>query len=170
MELRIIRSKRKTLSLSLSRDGVLIVRAPLFLSDEIIEKELEKASDSIKKWVERYEKTKNKPMNREISAEEEAALRKKARETLIPMVEKYGNIMGLHPTYVKITSARTRFGSCNSKNGICFSYRLALYPREAMEAVVVHELAHIKHKNHGKAFYALVRSVLPDYNERKELL
>ena len=44
------------------------------------------------------------------------------------------------------------------------------YPEEAAEAVVVHELAHIRHKNHGPDFYALVRGNLPDYDARIKLL
>ena len=44
------------------------------------------------------------------------------------------------------------------------------YPTPAVEYVVVHELAHIRHKNHGKDFYAFIASVLPDYKEREKLL
>ena len=45
-----------------------------------------------------------------------------------------------------------------------------LYPPEAVDYVVVHELAHIRHKNHGRDFYALVSSILPDYRQREALL
>ena len=45
-----------------------------------------------------------------------------------------------------------------------------LYPQSAIEAVVVHELAHIKYKDHGKMFYNFIYSVMPDYDERKKLL
>ena len=44
------------------------------------------------------------------------------------------------------------------------------YPPEAIEAVVVHELAHIRHKNHGSEFYTLVRQYLPDYDRQIKLL
>lgn len=44
------------------------------------------------------------------------------------------------------------------------------YPDEAIDYVIVHELAHIKHKNHSKAFYALIEKYLPDYKEREKLL
>ena len=78
--------------------------------------------------------------------------------------------MGLHPTGLRITSARTRFGSCSAKNSICFSWRLMQYPDAAVDYVVVHELAHIREKNHGRAFYALVEQFLPDWRERRALL
>ena len=78
--------------------------------------------------------------------------------------------MGLRPAGVTITGAEKRFGSCSAKNRICFSWRLMQYPEEAVDYVVVHELAHILHKNHGKAFYACVEEVLPDWRARRALL
>ena len=60
--------------------------------------------------------------------------------------------------------------SCSGKNRLCFSWRLMDYPEEAIDYVVVHELAHIRHHNHSRDFYALVASILPDYKERQALL
>ena len=71
---------------------------------------------------------------------------------------------------MKITSARKRFGSCSGKNSLCFSYWLMLYPQEAVDYVIVHELAHIVHKNHSAAFYRLIGQYLPDYRERIKML
>ena len=85
-------------------------------------------------------------------------------------MEYYGRLMGLMPTGLTITDARKRFGSCSGKNRISFAWRLMRYPEEAIDYVVVHELAHIRHKNHGEAFYQLIASVLPDYKERIKLL
>ena len=78
--------------------------------------------------------------------------------------------MGLVPQGVKITSAKTRFGSCSAKNSLCFSYLLLCYPMEAVDYVVVHELAHIRFKNHKKEFYALIEACMPDYKQRRMLL
>ena len=78
--------------------------------------------------------------------------------------------MGLFPTGVRITSARTRYGSCSGKNSLCFSCFLMNCPDAAMDLVVVHELCHIQVKNHGPDFYALLEQVLPDWRERKKLL
>ena len=71
---------------------------------------------------------------------------------------------------ITITAARTRFGSCSPKNRLCFSWRLMAYPEEAIDYVVVHELAHLVHRNHGPEFYALVASILPDHKQRRALL
>ena len=74
------------------------------------------------------------------------------------------------PSAVKITAARTRYGSCSARNSICFSCFLMDCPEEAIDLVVVHELVHIRYKNHGPQFYQLLADVLPDWKERKKLL
>ena len=79
-------------------------------------------------------------------------------------------LMKVVPTKITVTGARTRFGSCSGKNSICFSYHLMRYPDKAIDYVVVHELAHIKHKNHSKDFYSFVARFMPDYKEREKLL
>ena len=78
--------------------------------------------------------------------------------------------MGVTPTGLKITTARKRYGSCSGKNSLCFSCFLMNCPEEAIDLVVVHELCHIREKNHGPRFYALLEQYLPDYKERKKLL
>jgi predicted metal-dependent hydrolase len=71
---------------------------------------------------------------------------------------------------VKITAARKRFGSCSGRNGLCFSLYLMQYPPEAIDYVVVHELAHITHKNHSPAFHSLIARYLPDHKARRAML
>jgi predicted metal-dependent hydrolase len=104
------------------------------------------------------------------TAEEIDALKARARAVLPEKVAHYGAMMGLHPTGLKVTAAQKRYGSCSAKNSLCFSCYLMRSPDEAIDAVVVHELAHIRYKNHGKSFYALVEQYMPDYKARKNLL
>ena len=78
--------------------------------------------------------------------------------------------MGLVPAGITITGAATRYGSCSGKNSLCFSCFLMNCPEEAIDLVVVHELCHIREKNHGPRFYALLEQFLPDYKARKKLL
>lgn len=162
------RSKRKTLAVEVTRAGEVIVRAPLRMP----EREILRFLREQRQWVEAHItlQKQREAAHPTPNAEEEARLKALAKETIPPRVAHYGNIMGLIPTSVKITSAKTRFGSCSVKNRLCFSWRLMQYPPEAVDYVVVHELAHIVHKNHGNAFYALIRSVLPDYPARRALL
>ena len=61
-------------------------------------------------------------------------------------------------------------GSCSSRGTLSFNYRLIFAPSVILDYVVVHELAHIRHKNHGKEFYACIESILPDWRTRRGLL
>ena len=105
-----------------------------------------------------------------LSRAELDALKAKARALLLPRVAYWSQRMGLTPAGVKITSARTRYGSCSGKNSLCFSCFLAEAPEAAVDLVVVHELCHIRVKNHGPDFYALLERTLPDWRARKALL
>ena len=74
--------------------------------------------------------------------------------------------MGVTPSKVRLSSAEKRYGSCNSRGEIAYSVILMIYPEEYVDAIIVHELAHIRHMDHGKAFYAEVEGVMPDYRAR----
>lgn len=167
-EYTIKRSNRRTVSLEITKDMEILVRAPL----KMPESEIGRFVESHEKWIDRNMdrvRARQKAYE-EPNPEEVERLRKIAAEYLPEAVRHYSAIMGVTPSAVKITSAKTRFGSCSSKNSICFSWRLMQYPKAAIDYVVVHELAHIVHKNHGKLFYQSIEEVMPDYKERKELL
>lgn len=165
----LIRSRRKTLALEITKDCKLLVRAPLRCSEEAIRAFVARNE----RWIAR---SADKVRQRAAEAgpppteEELAALKALARNLLPEKVARYAAAMGLSPTGIKITSAQKRYGSCSAKNSLCFSCYLMRSPDEAIDAVVVHELAHIRHKNHGPQFYALVERYLPDYRARKKLL
>ena len=99
-----------------------------------------------------------------------AELKARAKAELPPKIAAYAAILGVRPTGFKVTSAKKRFGSCSGKNSLCFSWRLMQYPEEAIDYVVVHELCHILHHDHSRAFYAAVSSVMPDYKARQKRL
>ena len=86
------------------------------------------------------------------------------------ILKKWLRIMRLEPTYVGYRKAKTRWGSCSSKDRISFNYYLMKLPLNVVEYVVVHELAHIEHKNHSKNFWSLVGFYLPHYKKLIEEL
>ena len=165
----LIRSRRRTLALEITADCRVLVRAPLRLSRERIDAFVESHAAWIETHLERQRQ-------RALSAPppptpvEIAALKAKARAVLPEKVAYWSERMGLVPTGLKITTARKRYGSCSGKNSLCFSCFLMNCPEEAVDLVVVHELCHIREKNHGPRFYALLAQYLPDYRERKKLL
>lgn len=167
-EYRLIRSKRKSVAIRVEADGSITVRAPLRLSRNSIDSILERHSGWIAEQKERQRR--RAELYPEPTEDERREYIRRAKEEIPPLVEKYAVRMGVQPAAITITSARSRFGSCSSVNRLSFSWRLMQYPPETVEAVVVHELCHIVHKNHQKEFYALLRSVLPDYDERTEPL
>ena len=163
----IIRSDRRTLALQV-KDGRVIVRAPRRMPETQIRQFVSAHASWIASALTK-ERRRAAAHPEPTEAQRKAYIRK-AKAILPERVAHYGDIMGLHPTQVRITSAKTRFGSCSSTGHICFSWRLMQYPPEAIDYVVVHELAHLKHMNHSPAFHALVASVLPDHRQRRALL
>lgn len=165
----LIRSKRRTLSLEVTKDCRVVVRAPMRLSVQAI--------DAFVAAHERWALTKLDLMRHRAAAapapetpEEIEALKSQARRCLPEKVAHWSAVTGLQPTGVKITAARKRYGSCSGKNSLCFSCFLMHCPDAAIDLVVVHELCHIREKNHGPRFYALLEHYLPDWKERKKLL
>lgn len=164
----LIRSSRRTLSLEITRELAVLVRAPTRCPKGEIDRFVERHQDWIAARLEQQRQ--RLAAHPEPTEEERQALIDRARRELPERVAHYAAIMGVQPSGITITGARTRYGSCSGKNRLCFTWRLMAYPDEAIDSVVVHELAHIVHKNHGRDFYALVKSVLPDYDRRKKLL
>jgi predicted metal-dependent hydrolase len=93
--------------------------------------------------------------------------KEKAIEKIIPLVESWSEEMRLVPSHVGFRKAKTRWGSCSSRNRLSFNYYLMKLPLSLVEYVVVHELAHITHKNHSADFWGLVGQYMDDYKERE---
>ena len=164
----LIRSRRRTLSVEVASSGDVLVRAPLLMPKWRIDAFVQDRAE----WIERSkarqaQRQRNLP---DIREEDKPLYVKKAKAILPGKIEQYARCMGVQPTGLTITSARTRFGSCSGKNRLSFSWRLMAYPEAAIDYVVVHELAHIRYKDHSRAFYAFIESILPDYRDRIRLL
>lgn len=170
MKYEVIRGNRKTIALQITRDGKLVVRAPQRCSQKTIEAFVESQTDWIEKTLRKVERKRENAAQYAIPECEKPRYAEIAKKLLPQKVAYWSGVMGLQPSYVKITSAEKRYGSCNGKNGLCFSYRLAAYPDRAIDYVVVHELAHIRYKNHSRDFYALIERYLPDYRECEKIL
>ena len=86
------------------------------------------------------------------------------------MLQEYCILLGVSFSKMSVTEAKTRFGSCSCRGSISFSYRLMLYPKEAIEYVVLHEACHLVFMNHSADFYKLIEKYMPDYKSRARLL
>lgn len=96
--------------------------------------------------------------------------KKQAAHILKERVSYYAEQMAVEPCGVRITSAKTRWGSCSYNNHLNFSWRLIMCPLEVVDYVVVHELCHIYHKDHSKSFWNSVSKVDGAYVEHEKWL
>jgi len=96
--------------------------------------------------------------------------RKEAEAFIPPLVEKYAQQMALSPSGIRFRKTKRQWGSCSGKDILSFNTMLMKLPSEAIEYVIVHELAHIRHKHHQKAFWELVGKHIPDYQRKIAIL
>ena len=96
--------------------------------------------------------------------------KKKAAQTIIPQVKMRADQNGFSYTRVRITSAKTRWGSCGPKGSLNFTWRLVMAPLEVIAYVVVHELVHLKIRNHSKVYWDEVGKVMPEFKKYQKWL
>ncbi len=161
-----------------SVDLIHITSNPYFTKKDSIEL-LEKKRDWILGSIERKEK--NSLKNNEFyflgikhknldNRDLDFFYKEEAKKIISPIVEKYSDIMNLHPSSIKYRKNKNTWGSCNYKDGLNFNIFLVKFPFEVIEYVVIHELAHIKYKNHSKQFWKLVENYCNDYKIREKIL
>lgn len=87
------------------------------------------------------------------------------------LVETWEPILGVKANKLAYRNMKSRWGSCNPSTGrICINIRLALYPPDCLEYVVVHELCHLLVPGHGEQFHELMTRVMPDWKQRRAKL
>lgn len=90
-------------------------------------------------------------------------LRERAKAAIDRMIERHAHALHVTPARVSLRDTRSRWGSASRKGTLSFSWRLVLAPPEALETVVIHELAHLRVFGHGPRFWELVASRRPDH-------
>ena len=93
-----------------------------------------------------------------------------ARALFEARIALHAPAMGVQVSRLRLSSARTRWGSASVDGSVRLNWRLAHFPLETLDYVVVHELAHLREMNHGPAFWAIVRAAMPDYEQRRRRL
>ncbi len=96
--------------------------------------------------------------------------KKEAREKITERVDYYSNKFELPPEGIKITNAKSRWGSCSRENRLSFSWRMIMASVAVIDYVLIHELVHIREKNHSKKFWNYLESLLPDYRRHRQWL
>lgn len=168
----VIRSARKSLGLEVRDANTVLARIPTRVSD----RELKAFVENHRSWI--LEKTAvmaECEENRKSTPAPPLELLSKTDRMKIQLkigkrVRHYCEAMGVTVGYVTVKNQKTRWGSCSAKGNVNFNYQLAFLPDELLDYVVIHELAHRRHMNHSRAFWAEVEKYCPDYLERREQL
>lgn len=97
-------------------------------------------------------------------------LKENAKRIFTKRTEYFAALMQTQYRLVSVSSARSRWGSCTADNALRYTFRLLYVEKELIDYVIVHELAHTKHKNHSPRFWAEVERYIPDYKLRRKRL
>lgn len=158
----LIRSFRHTVSLQVKTGGELVVRAPRLYPKYLIDKFVVSKRRWIAKRLKEQDKTVVKPVS--FCSEEELKV------LINNCVSHYSIVMSLTPRSLRFTHVRTYWGSCAPTGVISFNLKLVETSPEAVEYVVVHELAHLRWRGHGIRFWDLVKKYYPKTNEIRAYL
>ena len=169
IKLSVIRCNRKTLAIQIKKDFSVEVRAPLFMSDDSIQRFI----DSHRKWISTHirlmqEKAKNRQAP--FTDSEIQAMKEETLSFLPALIAEYAPRLQVQPARITVRCQKTRWGSCSSKANLSFNCLVALAPDHVRKYVVIHELCHLKEMNHSPAFWRLLASQMPDYQKAKEWL
>lgn len=170
--IQVIRSGRRSMGLEVRSADMVFARIPNKLPD----RELKKFVEDHRKWIlektnlaEKREEvrlsTKAMPLDK-LTTEEVQRIKEKIAER----VEHFSRIMGVSVNRITIKNQRTRWGSCSARGNLNFNYQLYYLPDELLDYVVIHELAHRKHMNHSKEFWAEVEKYCPEYKACRKRL
>ena len=208
---RLIRSRRKTLAIYITRDAEVEVRASMNMSMAYIDRFVISKKQWIEKAVSKREQVKaSKEVFKldyghmlqfrggqypivagvvrrpcfdgdafvlppgltatEIKKATIGIYTDEAKKYVSGRLEGFCARLGVSPTRVRITGAMTRWGSCSAKKNINISWRLMMASDEAIDYVIVHELAHLRELNHSPRFWALVDGVMPGHRSARAQL
>ena len=167
VEVSVVRKRIRRINLSVSRDGKVSLSVPLWGATL---RDAEEFMRSKWDWV---LKTRAKALSRPQAPSSEPGAAE--IERLAGLLERFNrewcSKMGLSRVAWKLRRMKTLWGSCHWRDGkVVYSSELARAPEESVEYVVVHELTHFFHHDHGAGFKAAMDASLPDWRERRARL
>ena len=165
VEYTLIKSRRKTLSLEVRADS-LIVRAPNRTSKREADAFVMKHEEWIKKKrAQIVERMARSAAADKLTDEELNDLARQAMDCIPARVRHYAAAMGAQYGRITLRCQKTRWGSCSAKKNLNFNILLMLTPPEVIDSVVVHELCHLWEMNHSPRFYERVYAAYPEYDK-----
>lgn len=167
---KIIYSKRKSLAISITDKGDIVVRAPKYLDSKKIELFLIQHKNWIEKKIRAAKSNYERAKLLNISPAQKREYRREARKLFTKKLNHLSEKTGIKYKKLRLSSAKKRWGSCSSSGNINLNWRLVLTKDELIDYVILHEISHIKHLNHSKKFWNYLSSFDPDYKNKRKML
>jgi predicted metal-dependent hydrolase len=121
-------------------------------------------------WIEERRRRQVPRLGLEGLAVSESAARTRAWELISILADEEAERLGVTYRRIRIGGQRTLWGSCSPSGTLSFNWRLVLAPAEVLDYVVVHELCHLRVRNHSRGFWALVEQRRPHWREQRDWL
>lgn len=162
--------RSKSIRITVVSGGEVFVSAPFGLPYEKILSFVEKHREWIRDKVGKYKKFPKK----NLSKSDEKKLYKKYKAEAFQFTKKkvdfWNSLYKFSFKKISIRNSKTRWGSCSSKGTLSFNYKILFLPAHVSDYLVIHELCHIKEKNHGPAFWSLVALKCPEFRKTRAQL
>lgn len=167
MDYKLIRSHRKTVSVRVTPEGEVEIRAPWLYARYKIEAFLRQKEP----WIEGQLRRRSAAARvQPLTEQEHQALAEAAKKWFSERTAHFAPLVGVTYSRITIRTQHTRWGSCSAKGNLNFNCLLMLAPETVRDYVVVHELCHRKEMNHSPRFWQEVEQVMPDYRTHKKWL
>jgi hypothetical protein len=165
-------SKRRTICISINTDGAVVIRAPKSIKNKHIENFLKEKKEWIKKNIKKVERNRIEAINfaKNLNPQKIKNYKLKAKILLQKRVNYFSHKYKFKYNKIKISNAKTRWGSCSANNNLNFNWKIIFAPKNVIDYLIIHELVHTIHKNHQKNFWNMVEKIQPDYKKNREWL
>ncbi len=162
------RSKR--VSVSVSAGGRVIVSAPKRVPEFVIKSFLLSKLGWIQEKVRHFKQFPERKVSEESEKKVFVARKAEALRLAQSKLTEWNRHYKFSWNKISIRNSKSRWGSCSSKGTLSFNYKIVFLPEPFADYLVVHELCHLKERNHRESFWSLVAETVPDYLlRRKEL-
>lgn len=157
-------NRSKKIRLVVKNDGHVIVTKPFYVPTIVAERYARNHSDWISNKIEHFKKHPARLLGH-LSIKDYKANKERARALVHQKIEKFNRYYGHNVGNVRIGNQKSRWGSCSKSGNLNFNYKLIFLPIELQDYIIVHELCHLVHLNHSRAFWSLVEEQIPDWRK-----
>lgn len=160
--------RSRSMRLSITASGLNVSAHPL-IPEFLVRQFIRSKEDWVLKKLDEIKK-RSKNAIQITTAKEKREIRDKALVSVLTKVKKWNEGFGFEINKISVKEQKSCWGSCTRGNNLHFNWKLGLMPDHLVDYVVVHELCHLQHFDHSRAFWALVETRIPDYKKRRKEL